>query len=624
MSSQALNIPALLERCRHQAEALDNLALARDWCEQALPGADAEGRYHLVAFMTWLEKRLARRAARAGAQPRVGEVWLPLLDADGSGQVFMARLQAVDREARAGMPWTATFARALEQAEAAALDLVLRAGLAAGAPAQRPVLRLLGPPGLEEMLLDGASAGAAAALALISAWTGLPVPPGLAVTGAVCPSGELLAVEAAEAKVRCALREAPGRALVMVPSSCVDVQQPEVSPAATVAMLVQRTLGELPAGAALDIEGTVTLGEHLYLKAGRPLAASAALSVALDGIHQRRTQGEDPRHLRREELTCLWRLGAVQTHLGQERAALELLTPARALAEELWAEGEVDPADYFGVAGSLAVLLRDTLRLEQAEALLLATLDEQRALRQDRRHQARTLGNLGELWTIMGKHEQAAQVLTEALLALQDSYPDEVPRELCYLGNLELSRGDAEQALVCYEQGLEQNKTVTYGARLNETFLGHGRARALLALGRAVDAEAQAQRVLDLTPDEQPYPRQLSLMTRGLARLELGRIEQGREDLVRAADATQASGALLRFGLATSLARLSLHLMGAGELAWALTVAAEFVTQAAPYLDAYHDPKWSAGMSGLVSEREAAPEELAAALDQAVGLFLYA
>ena len=625
MSGPAPNIPLLLERCRHQAEALDNLALALAWCEQALAGADAEGRYHLGVMMAWLEQRLARRALMAGAEPRVGEVRLPLLDADGSGQVFMATLQAVDRETRPGPRWSAAFARALELGEAAALELVLGAGLAVVAPAQRPVLRLVGPPGLHRMSLDGASAGAAAALALISAWTGLPVPSGVVVTGAVGPGGELAAVDEVEAKVRCALREVPAVGPILVPFGREeDERQPGVLQAATVGDLVGHALGKIPAGAALDIEGTVALGEHLYLKAGRPVAASAALAVALHGIRLRRARGEDPRRLRREELICLWRLGAVKTHQGRVTAALELLAPARALAEELWAEGEVDPADYFGLAGNLAILLRDTLRLDQAEALLLATLDQQRALRQDRRGQARTLGNLGELWTIMGKHEQAEQALNEALSALHGSYPDEVPRELCYLGNLEMSRGRAEQALAHYDQGLEQNKTVTYGAGLNEVFLRHGRARALLALGRVSDAEAEAERVLELTHEDQPYPRQLSLMTRGLARLERGKIEQGREDLLRAADPTHAGGALLRFGLATSLARLYLHLIKANEPARALAVAADFVAQAAPYLDAHHAPQWSAQMEARMAGKEPGIEELTGALVRAIERFMYA
>jgi len=607
-------VPALLRRCRRQAEELDNRALAREWCESALGGAGPEARYHLNAFLGWLDELAARRTTGDAVGVAVE---LPLLDADASGEAFLARLEVLARDPGPEPPRGATFVAALEQGEAAALSLLLGAGLAAGAPASRPALRLDGPPGLREMRLDGASVGAAAALALISFHTGAPIPRGVVVTGAVGPGGELLPGPGLEAKVCCALRERGDGARVLVPAG--GAAPPGAEPVSSVAGLARAVLGELPPGShqSVDIEGTVALGVHLLLKAGRPRSARAALQVALDAIGQRRAAGEDPRRLRREELICRWRLGALQTHRGELSAALAMLEPARALAETLWQEQEVDPADYLGLAGTVAVLLRDTLRFDQAEALLLRTLDEQRALRQDRRARARTLGNLGELWTITGQHSRAEAALVEALEILRASYPDEAPRELCYLGNLELCRDADAAGLERFDQGLEENQAVQHGARANEAFLRHGRARALLGLGRLEEAEAEAERVLELQPIEQPYPRQLALQTRGLARLARGDHEQGRRDLRDAADPTHTPGALLGFGFATALARLSLHLLEREEREQALATAADFVARSAAYLDAFHHPGWSAGMEALIEgeELEALKEALAAAVE---------
>ena len=621
MKTGAANIPALLRRCRHQAEALGNLTLAQRWCEQAMAGADAEGRYHLRTFLAWLQARSARRAARAAAGPRVGVVQLSLMDPDGSGQAFLATLQAVEQAPVAQPRWGAGFARALEQGEAVALDLLLRAGLPSAAPANRPILRFRGPPGLELMRVDGASAGAAAALALVSAWTGLPVPREVVVAGTVGAGGEVLPCQEIQAKVSCAVRELGAAARVLVPPR---TELSGARPVSSVAELVAEVLGELPAGSgAVDIEGTVALGEHLYAKAGRPAAASAALTVALDAIHHQRALGDDARHLRREELTCLWRLGSIRTHQGDVTAALALLHEGRALAEQLWDEQEVEPADYFGLAGTLAVLLRDTLRHGEAEALLLRTLDEQRSLRQTRRAQARTLGNLGELWTILGEHARAEQALTEALAMVEHSYPDEVPRELCYLGNLELSRGAPDAALARYDQGLSHNLAVQYGALENEAFLRHGRARALLQLGRPEEAEQEADRVLALMPAQRPYPRQLSLQVRGVARLESKDMDAGYHDLREAADTTHVHGALLRFGVATALAVLSDRLLQAGQRTEAVQAAADFVALAAELLDAHHDPGWSTHMLQLLEGQGADTETLAAALSRAAALFPY-
>ncbi len=600
-----------LERCRRQAEALGNHALARDRASALLDGADAEVRYHVERFVRWCAGRLAAQQESAGDFP--GRVEVPLLDRDGTGEVFLASLR-VRPAASGGM--SREFFASLERAAGCAMRLVLAQGaLAASAPDAPVGIRLEGPPALGDMEPGGGSAAAGAALALVSSWTGTQVPAGTVVTGALSADGALLPVDHAEAKAACALRERP-QGMVALPPGAGGPEHPRVIRPATLAELVAAVLGPLPASAGpVDIMGSVHRGEWLYKKAGRTAAARALLEHCLGAIRQGRADGADPRRFRREELICLWRIGSCLTHQGDEAGALSYLREAGELAELLWAEQEVAPEQYFGVAGSAAVLLRDTLKYGQAEAVLLRTLQRQRDLHQDRRQQARTMGNLGELWTFMGKFHEAEQILGEALESLQASYPDEAPRELCYLGNCALAAGDPALALQRHDRGLRENLDVEYGREANEVFLRYGRARALLALGQLSEAAAEADRVLESTSADQPFPRQLCLKVRGLCRLAGGEQEAGAADLRQAADPTHAPGALLRFGLATALAHLALHHLDAGDQEQGHLAARQFITQAAPYLDAHHDPTWS--KQALAAKDPGPP------LRQAIKLFPY-
>jgi tetratricopeptide (TPR) repeat protein len=207
------------------------------------------------------------------------------------------------------------------------------------------------------------------------------------------------------------------------------------------------------------------------------------------------------------------------------------------------------------------VLLRDLFEYEAAEALLLDNLKRQRELRQDRRELAKTQGNLGELWTFMGRFDEAEASLTEALESLRAVYPDEVPRELCYLGNLALRRGEPRQAVAIYDEGLAANSGVTYGRERNETFLRYGLVRAHVELSELDAAMRQANRALAPLPTHELYPRQLILKFRGLAAVGLGQLEAGESDLRAAAERTYARGSLAEIAAGTSLAELALVLL---------------------------------------------------------------
>ncbi len=577
---------AALAAARHQAEALGNLVRGLELIAEAYPRVEPEERLHLRRLAGWiggrleeshapelLRERLALPPPLAAllpssppAPPTSGELGVAtavLVDADASGEAFLASL-VVEPEgaARPAASASAGAALALERAERAVLRLL------AGRGTLRPVgyqLRWRGPPALERAAVEGASAGAAAALALFSFWSGLPVPPDLAVSAALAEDGRLLPVAAEEAKQRAALRERPRLRALLLPGSGA-AGDARVRRVATLEVLLEEVFGPnaAPRGGrgALDVTAAVRLGVELYERRGRFAAAHEVLSSALEALEGQRRAGRitTPRS---DELLALWRAGSSLVHLGDPAGAAALLGRAAALGEELWAAGEVNPQLYLGVRGNLAVLLRDLRRFDEASALLEASLALQRQLRQDAREQARTLGNLGELWTLRGDFPRAEAALREALARLEQAYPDEVPRELCYLGNLALRRGDPGEAAELYRSGLEANREVTCGRPVNEAFLRYGLARALLASGLALEAQEQAARALAPLPRHEPYPRQLILKVRGLAELALGR-DEARATLLEAADLSFARGALARFGFSAARAELALHLLRAG------------------------------------------------------------
>jgi len=592
---------------------LGNLRRALALVGEAWPEADPELRFHLRRLTGWIAPRLAPitpadaldlphalRSLLAApsrlsgvdaltahvSEPSVGVVQTVLLDVDMTGEAFLARLSVTD--APADSAGGASFE--------AALDLARRAvfrHLVAGGPF-RPELSLLqrskfvlqGPEAVHRHRVEGGSVGAAAAVALFSSWTGQPVPPQIVVTGCLSDDGELRAVAGVEAKCAAVQRERPGASthlLVPAGQDCIpgpNLRAPtgalhsplqtgsptlRVTAVDSLEQLLDEVFGTTVAGrtAVVAVEDTVRLGIELYEKAGSFALAHEVLQTALVAMGQRSTG--DAR-FRVERFLALWRSGSSLVHLGDLRQAERQLVQARSLGAALWDAGELDPRAYLGFRGNLAVLWRDLFRFGEAEALLLENLEQQRALRQDRRELAKTLGNLGEVWTFMERWEEAERALQEALKSLRAVYPDEVPRELCYLGNLYLRRGDAELARVYYEQGLAANHGVTHTVERNEGFLRHGLARALLDLGQLEACRAQATRALALCPRTELYPGQLILRTRGMAWLRQGQTARAEADLLAAADLSLARGPLATLAAGTALAVLALSHLERGDL----------------------------------------------------------
>ena len=558
-----------LRAADRQARTLGNLRRAREMIEGARACAtDAEGRFVVDRMRRWIDDRIAAAASQTPAPPAVGVAESVLLDADDSGEGFLVRVHVAegpDRLEAAGV----SFRAALDRARRLAFRLLTGSGVVrADAELLRRGGFVLEPRATELFRVEGGSLAAAAAVALISEWTGRPVPPGVVITGCLDDGGALRPVAGIEAKVTTALRERPALDRLVVPADqevSVRGGDPRVVGAATLADLAALVLGLDPADCAppaggVDVEGTVRLGLALYEKQGNFALALDVLKAALSAIDGRRAEAGVAKQHRVEEFLALWRAGSCLIHQGDPEGATELYRRAAALGEALWDGREIDPRAYLGFRGSHAVLLRDRLEYPEAERLLLDNLARQHALRQDRREVAKTQGNLGELWTFMGRFDDAEAVLGDALASLRAVYPDEVPRELCYLGNLFLRRGDPRRAREHYDEGLRINETVTYGRDRNEAFLRYGLVRAALALQRPDEAVRHADRALDILSPAELHPRQLILKHRGPAWLALADEPRGEADLVAAADRTHAAGPLAELAVATAVAERALRL----------------------------------------------------------------
>jgi tetratricopeptide (TPR) repeat protein len=650
-----------LERARHQAQVLGNVVRALELLGGVFSSGDLEARHHVRRLLPSLLARLdpghdpAGVLARTGLPAprggpatvpsatvapaaRIGAAWSLLVDRDASSEPFLALLSVGTVPAPGPRPLALTpaSAAAIDRADQAVVARLLeQRRFSPRRILHRRVVELrVGPapsagdlPAVFAGLVDGASIGAPAALALHSLLTRSAVPGDIASSGDVTLDGRIGPVAEIGAKVRAALRERPSLRAIFVPAGSPlgeAAADRRVRPVGTVAELLDAVFGEVetcPALEAIDLEETCRLGEELYEREGDDPAALAVmrrLLAALDADAALPTPAPAARRIR---FRALWRAGAALSHLGGVEEASRLFDRASRLGRELFDAAELDPRLYLGFLGSQAVLLRDSGRLAEAEVLLQGTIALQTELRQEARERARTLGNLGELLSIAGRLDEAERHLRGALELLRATYPDEVPRELCYLGDLMLRRGDPDRAIEVYREGLDANAPVERGREANEEFLRHGLARALLEAARPLEAIALCDALLEGTPESRPYPRQLVQKTRGLSRLRLGETEAGRADLLAAADLRHARGELLRFGLSTALAPLAIDLL-AVDRAGALAAARRFL-EAAEGSPELAGPGLLARTRRLLEAEPLDPAALAAALEELARAFPY-
>ncbi len=558
---------------------------------------DVEAQFHIRALFGWLASRAEehhdvkglharlvlpdRWGHRALEQraPRTAGAGLChgiLIDSDHSNKGFIVELvlhDAPGAEPAFSLSMGSSFRRSIRAAQTAVLQHLLASNQL---DLPRTLRRgehytLQGPPAAETYLKEGHSMGAAAAVATVSRWCDLPVDEDLFITGGIDTSGAICAVDCLDEKVAAVLRERPHAKKVIVPRQELQdaggVSECRISPVGTIAELLHEVFGpeqlQRSASRFTDIEGAVRKGVELYEKHNNFQAAEIVMRTALTAIDERRA-GDTDAH-RTDEFTALWRLGSSLVHRGKVQEATQVFQRAEDLGSRLWDARLLSPQAYLGYRNNRAVLLRDAYQYEEASACLEATLTLQHQMRQDRRELAKTLGNLGELWSIMGTYDRAEKALHESVDHLASSYTEELPRAYCNLGNLFLRQHDARRALVYYSRGIETNQHVEYGHHVNESFLRYGMARAELALGQAADAHATAAAGLKYCSSDSSYPRQLLLTCQGLSEMRRGHFDRGEELLLEAGDLTFVEGDLLRFGLATALGYLVIEILNTAQ-----------------------------------------------------------
>jgi tetratricopeptide (TPR) repeat protein len=535
------NWQELLERARYQATQLRNIELARSLCKEA-SAAGPEASLHARRFAVWLDRpRDTQTIDDSGDLPSCG---IMLVD-ETSMQAFYAR---VCRQTDGSAVQTLLGSRAsgLDAAKIAALRLLARKSGIVTTRLTEHGLYVSGPAVLEEKPIAGRSLSAAAALVLYAHFCGAKIPEQLIVCAAIDEAGRLHETGHQALKLEAAQRERPEATVVTAD------QAPTLEALASQHLSLGQTSS--PKAAPLDIEATVRFAVDLYEKRAEFAWAAELFALALDAI---RADARDERRWTREAFTAHWRRGSALIHLGRFDEARAALEAARSLGEQLWQKEEIDAERYLGMRGNYAVLLRDRLAYAQAEALLEQSLALQRALRVDKRQRARTLGNLGELSSFMGKHQAAKERLTLARDYLASTYPDELPRAYCNLGNAALRRGDLEAAFAHYQEGIALNRRVDCNAAANEPFLHYGQARAWLYRGEAKAAFDCACEAAQRLPDTQTHPRLLLLTCAGVAALANRDSARGRQLLQRVCQKEQPAG-LLHFGLHTAIAHLLL------------------------------------------------------------------
>lgn len=141
----------------------------------------------------------------------------------------------------------------------------------------------------------------------------------------------------------------------------------------------------------------------------------------------------------------------------------------------------------------------------------------------DRAQQCRLSLALGRLETLSGRLARAEELLVEGQsLAEQQNFLREATIADEYLGDVQLSRGEAETALFNYRAGLEKSRTIAAGNDL-EGELQRRMGEAFLALGRLDDAIAASQASLAVCNKcGEVYEIGFCQVTLGLARAAQG------------------------------------------------------------------------------------------------------
>lgn len=228
-----------------------------------------------------------------------------------------------------------------------------------------------------------------------------------------------------------------------------------------------------------------------------PVAVSASLLQPEPVLAQTTTtNGRTTAATRLAEGDRLLNLGVEQASAGQFREALQSLTQALAIYQEI----ENHAGESRSLTG-LGVVLRNLGQYQQAISLYQQSLAIDRRLG-DRASEGNTLGNLGVVYRNMGDYRQAMDLFEQALSIARDVGDRALEsRSLANLGNVHNNLEDYQQAISFFEQALPIDREV--GNRREE-------GRTLGNLGVAYLALGDHQRAIDFFQQYLAIAREVS------------------------------------------------------------------------------------------------------------------
>ncbi len=354
------------------------------------------------------------------------------------------------------------------------------------------------PDALAGMRIDGPSLAAATFVSALSLFTGRPVRPGTAVTGAIV-GARVAGVGRLPEKLEGAARGRPDLTRLVVPAADAEAartaarrigREVAVVPVATLEALIDATLGAAQS-ASRDLDAAVREARARFRRGwegGLWYPMREALERLASEVPERRPD------LRMHVLTML---GGVARHLGAPEPSLLVLDRARGLLDEPFADEAIpDEARTF-------LFQHRALTLAQLCRFTEAASDAAHAVRAARRGRlrgelVRCLSSAGLVESARGRHRVAVARHREALALVLRHEPSWAPRTCAYLVEALGRAGDEAAARDAYREGMKMLRREAEGtARASkEAWLRTSRAASLVALGRF----GQVARVLDAAP----------------------------------------------------------------------------------------------------------------------------
>jgi tetratricopeptide (TPR) repeat protein len=507
---------AKIERLWSDLCALENYATVRAAFEQMKPPTQV-GRTDLQRRIERLKEWESLRSIRLAELRRPGRILIPLISRHNRA---CYRLLAFDEDRR-GEFWQESMDTTFRGAVASGYRAILnRIGGELDVPLPSPQInyrcRVLpmadcGDPDVE---LTDRSVALPAAVAFFSAWTALPIPDGIVMTGDVDPnSGRIKPVRSVDTKLQALLDETPNRWLKRYFVPACDAEG------------FARLRAAFP---QTEITAVGTIEEvlaHLWSDwRGRIVVPAPVLEQSFDDADDdyknHRYEDALPIYRKLVELTqdrprdiklhymSQWRCGATLTHLGRWRAAGKHLRRARKFGPLLRAERVISNADYIGLINNVAHLLTDAYRFEEALALvddaIVRCEDDEESLE----ILGRACGTRGLIGFMAGRDVETIKYLNRAIDCFaRIGAEDELPRDYCWLGIAYAhvgQRGEGFEAIRLGNDILRRNHADANRRKVTQQFLDYAMVCLEALTGSAASTRIAADRALTGI-GEQPY-----------------------------------------------------------------------------------------------------------------------